>query len=238
MDPKPSQEPLFDEYGETYDDAMKKSIGFMGQNHDYYTVAKVDRILDVVQRRLGDPRSRQVLDVGCGVGKTDRLIAPHLGSLTGVDVSSASVDRARRENPQVRYEAYDGRILPFQNEAFDAAFVICVLHHVLPKDRIPLLTEIKRVLKPGGLLLVFEHNPYNPLTQLAVARCAFDRDAQLLTRRLSVRLLNESGLSVVEKRYILFSPFKFKGSNWIEQQGQQIPLGAQYYVAGQKPPSP
>ena len=234
MDSKPSPEPLFDEYGETYDDAMKKSIGFMGQNHDYYTVAKVDRILDVIQRHLGDPRHQRVLDVGCGVGKTDRLLAPHLGSLTGVDVSSASVDRARRDNPQVRYEAYDGRILPFQNESFDVAFVICVLHHVLPKDRIPLLTEMKRVLKPGGLLLVFEHNPFNPLTQLAVARCAFDRDAQLLTRRLSFRLLNESGLSVVEKRYILFSPFKFKGSNWIEQQFQQIPLGAQYYVAGQK----
>ncbi len=238
MDPKPSQEPLFDEYGETYDDAMKKSIGFMGQNHDYYTVAKVDRILDVIQRRLGDPRGRQVLDVGCGVGKTDRLLAPHVGSLTGVDVSSASVERARRENPTVHYESYDGRILPFQTESFDVAFVICVLHHVLPEDRPPLLTEMKRVLKPGGLLLVFEHNPFNPLTQLAVARCAFDRDAQLLSRRLSVRLLNESSLSVVEKRYMLFSPFKFNGSNWIEQQFQQVPLGAQYYVVGQNPPSP
>ena len=238
MDSKPSPEPLFDEYGETYDDAMKKSIGFMGQNHDYYTIAKVNRILDVIQRRLGDPRNQRVLDVGCGVGKTDRLLSPHLGALTGVDVSSASVARARRENPAVRYESYDGRTLPFPGESFDAAFLICVLHHVLPQDRVALLTEVKRTLRPGGWLLVFEHNPFNPLTQLAVARCAFDRDAQLLTRRLSVRLLDQSGLTVEEKRYMLFSPFKFKGSDWIEQQAQQIPLGAQYYVAGQKPTPP
>ena len=235
MEQKTGMEPLFDEYGETYDEAMKKSIGFMGQNHDYYTVAKVNRILDVIQRHHGDPRNRHVLDVGCGVGKTDRLLEPHIGPLTGVDVSSASVERAHRENPTVHYESYDGRILPFQNESFDVAFVICVLHHVLPEDRVPLLTEMKRVLKPGGLLLVFEHNPFNPLTQLAVARCAFDRDAQLLSRRLSGRLLNESGLSILEQRYILFSPFPFKGANWIEQQFHQIPLGAQHYVAGQKP---
>lgn len=238
MDSEPNPQPLFDEYGETYDDAMRKSIGFMGQNHDYYTIAKVNRILDVVQRRLGNPRNQRVLDVGCGVGKTDRLLAPHLGALTGVDVSSASIARARRENPAVRYESYDGRTLPFPGESFDAAFLICVLHHVLPQDRVALLTEVKRTLRPGGWLLVFEHNPFNPLTQLAVARCAFDRDAQLLTRRLSVRLLDESGLTVEEKRYMLFSPFKFKGSDWIEEKGRQLPLGAQYVVAGQKPSSP
>ena len=54
MDPKPSPEPLFDEYGETYDDAMKKSIGFMGQNHDYYTVAKVDLDLLLGVHRVGE----------------------------------------------------------------------------------------------------------------------------------------------------------------------------------------
>ena len=228
-------EPLFDGYGETYDEAMKKSIGFMGQNHDYYTAAKVAHLLDILRRRLGDPRNLRVLDIGCGVGKTDRFLAPDLGALTGVDVSPASIERARRENPQVRYEAYDGKTLPFAEASFDAAFLICVLHHVLPEDRVALLAEVRRVLKPGGLLLVFEHNPFNPLTRLAVARCAFDRDAQLLSRGLSARVLAEAGLSVFEKRYILVSPFAFKGAEWIERRFRQAPLGAQYYVGGRKP---
>jgi len=230
-------EPLFDEYGETYDDAMKKSIGFMGQKHDYYTAAKAACILDVLRRRLGDPKKLQVLDVGCGVGKTDRFLFPDLGGLSGVDVSPASIERARRENPQVRYEPYDGKILPFADSSFDAAFLICVLHHVEPEARTSLLSETRRVLKPGGLLLVFEHNPFNPLTRLAVARCAFDRDAKLLARRLSVRLLEEAGASVFEKRYILVSPFDIKGLGWIERLFRQIPLGAQYYVAGKNPAS-
>jgi SAM-dependent methyltransferase len=227
-------EPLFDEYGETYDEAMKKSIGFMGQNHDYYTSAKAACILDVLQRRFGETRKLRVLDVGCGVGKTDRFLTPDLGELTGVDVSPASVERARRENPQVRYESYDGRTLPFAEASFDAAFLICVLHHVVPEERVALLSEASRTLKPGGALLVFEHNPFNPLTRLAVARCAFDRDARLLSRGLSVRLLEESNATVFEKRYILVSPFKFKGVDWIERQFRQAPLGAQYYVGGLK----
>ena len=93
--------------------------------------------------------------------------------------------------------------------------------------------DIRRL--DGGLLLVFEHNPFNPLTRLAVARCAFDRDAQLLSRGLSARVLAAAGLSVFEKRYILVSPFAFKGAEWIERRFRQAPLGAQYYVGGRKP---
>ncbi|MCC7300997.1 MAG: methyltransferase domain-containing protein, partial [Verrucomicrobia bacterium] len=99
--------PVFDSYGESYDDVMKKSIGFMGQNHDYYTSAKAHRILDVLQRQFGDTKKLRVLDVGCGVGKTDGFLFPELGNLTGVDVSSVSIDKARRQNPQVHYESYD-----------------------------------------------------------------------------------------------------------------------------------
>jgi len=227
--------PVFDEYGESYGDVVEKSIRFMGQKHDYYMSAKADYIVDVLNRRLGPACQLHVLDVGCGVGKTDGFLFQRVGNLTGADVSPASIGRARRENPKVNYEVYDGAVLPFQDASFDAAFLVCVLHHVLPGDRGGLLEDVFRVLKPGGVLLIFEHNPFNPLTRLAVSRCEFDRDAQLLSRRLSSRLMDETGLSVFEQAYILFSPFKFKGSRWVEHRCRQIPLGAQYYVAGWKP---
>lgn len=227
--------PTFDAYGETYDEVMKKSIGFMGQNHDYYTQAKATCILDVLRRKFGDTKKLQVLDVGCGVGKTDGFLFPDFGKLSGVDVSSASIERARCEHPQIHYEVYDGYTLPFADETFDAAFLICVLHHVVPLERAALLKEVRRILKPDGVLLVFEHNPLNPLTRLAVFRCEFDRDAQLLPRNLSARLLEEAETSVFEQSYILVSPFKIKGGEWIERKCRRIPIGAQYYVAARKP---
>ncbi len=226
---------LFDQYGESYDAAMTQSIGFMGQSHDYYTQAKASHILSILRRRLGDPRQLAVLDVGSGVGKTDRFLAPPIGHLVGVDISGASIERARRDNPAIRYEVYDGHQLPFPAESFAAAFLICVMHHVAIADRVALLQEVRRVLAPGGLLMIFEHNPFNLLTRLAVARCEFDRDAQLLTRGLAARLLRQAGFTVAEKRYILVSPMAFKGSAGLERACSQVPLGAQYYAVGQKP---
>jgi SAM-dependent methyltransferase len=226
--------PAFDEYGESYDELMKKSIGFMGQNHDYYTQAKAACILDVLRRKFGNTKKLQVLDVGCGIGKTDGFLFSDFGKLSGVDISSASIERARRENPMVHYEVYDGHVLPFVDEAFDAAFLICVLHHVVPMERAALLTEARRILKPGGVLLIFEHNPFNPLTQLAVARCEFDHDANLLSRGLSVRLSQTAHMQVFEKRYILFLPFRLKWFSRVEKGLGQLPAGAQYYVAGLK----
>jgi len=234
--PAKDPSPLFDHYGQTYDEAMRKSIGFMGQSHEYFTAYKADGIVELLRQHVGPPPQLQVLDVGCGIGKTDRFLAERLGGLTGVDVSTESILRARSDNPTVRYESYDGRHLPFQDGAFDAGFCICVLHHVPPDERVPLLVEVSRVLKPGGLLMIFEHNPWNPLTRLSVARCDFDRDAQLLTRRESVRLLIQAGLSLVVRRYILFSPFRIPGFNRLERRMPSIPLGAQYVVAGRKTP--
>jgi Methylase involved in ubiquinone/menaquinone biosynthesis len=227
-------EPLFDKYSDSYDEAVKKSIGFMGKSHDYYTQAKVDHLLDVLRRQYGNAENLNVLDVGCGVGKTDSFLNGKVKALMGVDVSPCSVDQARSLNPWVQYAAYDGKSLPFGNNSFDAAFLICVMHHVPPSEHRSLLCEVSRVLKPGGALFIFEHNPYNLLTQVAVARCEFDRDAILLTRKKSYTLLKSVGLTVFESSYILFSPFDIKGRKWMEKKIKKFPLGAQYCVAAIK----
>lgn len=225
---------VFDEYGESYDEAMKKSIGFMGQSHDFFVSYKAACIVDILNKALGDTKKLHVLDVGCGVGKTDGYLSPWLASVTGVDVSPVSIERARRLNPHVRYESYDGKRLPFTNELFDAAFLICVLHHVALDERITLLQEVRRILKPGGIMFVFEHNPFNPMTQIAVMRCAFDKDACLLSRSNASRLLQEAHMSVFEQRYILVFPFRLKWLNCVEEILRNVAVGAQYYVAGKK----
>ena len=63
---------------------------------------------------------------------------------------------------------------------------------------------MRRVCRPGGLIVLFEHNPWNPLTRRAVRGCEFDRDAELLSRREASRLLSEAGVEDRRGRYILF----------------------------------
>ena len=140
----------FDRYRETYEAAVEDAIGFAGQEHAFYVEAKARRLLELARRRLG-PEPPEALDVGCGVGLADGRLLPHVASLHGVDVSEGMVERARAANPAAAYEVYDGRTLPFAEASFDLVFAICVLHHVEPRDREALATELARVARPGGL---------------------------------------------------------------------------------------
>jgi hypothetical protein len=90
------------------------------------------------------------------------------------------------------------------------------------------------VTRSGGLVAIFEHNPWNPLTRRAVAGCEFDEDVVLLTRREGGRLLRGSGLAAVEGSYILFFTRESTLLSRIERRLARIPLGAQYVVSGRR----
>src|SRR5437588_7354869 len=86
------------------------------------------------------------------------------------------------------------------------SIAICVLHHVPPPQWVGFLCEMRRVVRPGGLVCLIEHNPFNPLTRLAVARCEFDRDAVLLRAGRMQALMVDAGLHDAESHYFLMLP--------------------------------
>ena len=223
----------FDRYRESYEEALDEAISFAGQEHEFYVEAKARRLLELARRHRGG-RPLRVLDVGCGIGLTDRLLLPHVSSLEGVDVSAGMVERARKANPAAAYQVYDGRTLPFADGEFDVSFAITVLHHVEPPDRAPLLAEMGRVTKRDGLALVFEHNPLNPLTRRVVRGCAFDEGVELIGRGELEGLYRAAGLSVVAAEYLLFFPWRARPFALLERGLTRLPLGAQYVVAGRQ----
>jgi SAM-dependent methyltransferase len=219
----------YDDYGRT----VESAIAFAHQDHAFFLELKAKWLLDLVRRRLGDPRHVRALDVGCGPG----LMHPYLTvlrALDGVDPEEALISAARIAHPAVRYHVADARSLPFEDGEFDLAFAVSVLHHVPGVARESAAREVGRVVRRGGLVVVFEHNPWNPLTRLVVHRCVFDEDAELLSRRATLRLYRRSGLDPVETAYILFTPWH--GFERLERRLSRLPLGAQYVVAGT--PSP
>ncbi|MGH9025098.1 MAG: class I SAM-dependent methyltransferase [Acidimicrobiia bacterium] len=224
----------FDAYADSYRTAVSHSIAFSGQEHDYFTRRKAEHLVDVAGRLLSAPAELSVLDVGCGVGTTDEFLADHFGELRGVDTAGEAVTRAAARNPTAHYGAYDGRVLPFPDGRFDLTFAICVAHHVAPIDRPSLAAELRRVVRPGGLVVVFEHNPFNPLTRVAVSRCEFDQGVVLLTRRSTVRLLRATGLDPVEARYIIFLTSDRPRARAVERRLRWLPFGAQHYVAARR----
>jgi hypothetical protein len=89
-------------------------------------------------------------------------------------------------------------------------------------------------VRPGGVGGLAEHNPFNPLTRLAVHRCEFDEDAVLLTRRTADRLLRDAGLTPLAARYILFFPWENELLDRVEARLRRLPLGAQYVAAARR----
>ncbi|WNJ90046.1 class I SAM-dependent methyltransferase [Bosea sp. 685] len=232
MDPQQSQTAkTFDSYKDTYSDAVDASVSFTGLSTDFFTKVKADYIIDVTRARQGVPKELSALDVGCGVGNYHSLLSPHFKALSGVDISPACVETARGRNATVDYKVYDGVTLPYETGTFDVAFTICVMHHVPPSQWQGFAREMHRVLKPGGLALIFEHNPRNPLTMRAVNQCPFDADAVLMRSETTEALYREAGFKDIVSRYILSVPPANGLLRRVDQLFARLPFGGQYYVA-------
>ena len=222
---------LFDGYRGNYREVVQSSIDFSGLPHSFFMRAKADLLRELIARRLRAEKPA-MLDVGCGVGSFHPLLRGMVGRLSGIDVSSASIAQARADNPGVDYRAFDGRNFPFDDCGFDLVTAICVLHHVAPAEWTHFMGEMRRVVRAGGLVCVIEHNPLNPLTRLAVARCEFDRDAVLLGAGTARKLMAGAGLREIDSRYFLLLPWEAKAARRVEGALSQLPLGAQYAAFG------
>lgn len=223
----------FDNHAANYSGEINAKISSFGQEHDFYIRRKA-RLLNELIRQVPSGKAR-VLDVGCAVG----LIHPHLkgwSTLDGVDIAAATLDVARAANPGVTYKSYDGHVLPYESGQFDLTFVMCVLHHVPVPQWPDLIVELCRVTKPGGVVAILEHNPYNPLTNYIVRTCPLDEGVTLLKSDRSRELLQHAGCTDIETRYLLFTPIDNGFFETFDDMLGWLPLGAQYMVTGRVPP--
>jgi ubiquinone/menaquinone biosynthesis C-methylase UbiE len=226
---------VFDEYDKNYSDTVNKSVAFTGLDVDFFTKVKAGYILDICERAFGAASTVRALDVGCGVGNFHRLLQPHFAALSGVDVSAAAIAQAEQRHEKVDYRVYDGHRLPYDDNSFDLAFTICVMHHVPPAQWPAFSREMRRVIRPGGVALVFEHNPQNPLTLRAVNNCPFDEDAVLLRSTETAKLMHDAGFAKIDTRFILSIPAAGPTLRKIDRAFSRLPFGAQYYVQSSKP---
>jgi len=224
--------PEFDAYGGNYDEKVNASISFSGLKVDLFVRAKVAYLCEALAENLGELRGADILDVGCGIGNYHPRLPESLRSISAVDVSSRCIDAARVCNPGVAYQTYDGMRLPYRDASFDAVYTICVMHHVPAETWESFTREMRRVVRPGGLTAIFEHNPFNPLTRRAVATCEFDENAVLLRARRTRLLLRAAGFREVRSRYILTLPATGGLLHKVDRLFSRVPLGAQYYAVG------
>jgi ubiquinone/menaquinone biosynthesis C-methylase UbiE len=104
------------------------------------------------------PTAGTALDVGCGIGRVARYLAPRCGTLWAVDASPRMLELARTRLagvPNVRFaRCVDTDIPDVPTGSVDLAYALLVLQHLEREDAFLLLEELRRVIKPSGTLFV------------------------------------------------------------------------------------
>jgi ubiquinone/menaquinone biosynthesis C-methylase UbiE len=215
----------FDEYASNYDQILEDQLGNFG-DIAYYSEYKVR----VMAKHIHSPKT--VMEFGCGMGRNIPYFTEAYpeAEVIGYDISESSLELARKSNPKIEFTAE----LESKENAFDCVFISNVYHHIHPDLRDTATAGLFRSLKPGGQLIIFEHNPYNPITRHMVNTCEFDEDAILLKKSETKKLFEKHGFKQSKGAYTLFFPSALKALSFMEPAMGFIPMGAQYYIIFKK----
>ena len=184
--------------------------GTAAENYQRYFVPTIGTAVSVELLRTANLQTgERVVDVACGTGLIARLAAERVGptgSVTGVDISPEMIDVARSVEavpaPQIEWHVADAKALPLPDESYDVA--TCQMGLMFMEDRSAALAEMRRVLVPGGRVVVntpgriqpfFEHmkqavvEHINPDLGVFIQAVFSMHDPEMLTS-----LLREAGL--------------------------------------------
>ena len=191
----------------------------------YRNIARIyDRLFENMNKGLrlaGDrmvrpPKGMNILDVGCGTGTHLELYQRYGCNLYGIDLSPSMLEVARaRLGDSARLEQGDATRMPYENCKFDLIISMLSLHEMAQQTRSGVLSEMKRVLKDDGqiLLIDFHPGPYQPLqgwiskviiffSEFAAGREHFKNYRQFIATKGLSTLAVQSSLEV-EKQSIL-----------------------------------
>ncbi len=202
--------------------------------HEYGKAAgSYQRFVD----ELGSVAGRDVLDFGCGWGGESVWLAERGARVVGCDISGSAIEHARafasqKREANVRFEVCSPIRLPFADDSFDAVFSTDVFEHVM--DLPAVLGELRRVLRPGGVLLTrFGPLFYSPLgyhvpwaTQVPWAHLVFGLGPIMEVRNrkrspIEVRSWEETGLN--RATYGRFAR-AVESSGWGVERLERIPV--------------
>jgi SAM-dependent methyltransferase len=225
----------FNRYVRDYSDHVAGAVRLPACGDDFFLAAKGIQLRKLLKSRFGDTSKLKILDVGCGIGLLERQLAGAASLLVGVDVAIEALCYARQSVAQASFAGFDGLRLPFSERVFDVAVAVCVFHHVEPDQRLAVVEEMARVVRPGGVVVIFEHNPWNPATRIVVSRCELDEDATLLSAPAVAKLLRAAQLQNPRTRFLFFFPWPGRFWRTVENYLAWFPLGAQYMTAAVRP---
>jgi len=165
---------------------------------------------ELVFSMAGVKEGERVLDAGCGTGIYSIELAKRGARVTGLDASSSMLEWARAKAAtaglNIDFIKADALKTPFPDGHFDIVLSVCMLCFV--RERQAALIEMKRVLRPGGKLVLAMLNSRSPWALLRRAKGLFKKsvykDAEFISASALASDLKRAGFKEIETRTCLF----------------------------------
>lgn len=225
---------LFDSFAEEYDALQKQNLSVFGKDLAVFAHYKVKMLHNI----CNDIAPKSILEFGCGVGRNIPSATKYFPDtkIYGCDTSQKSIELATTHAPDAHYSliSHPGDLHKNYPQKLDVIFMACVLHHIDEEERLNWLEVLFASLKPRGKPVIFEHNPFNPLTWRIFNTCPYDAGAKLIPLHLAKKLLRSSGFTDIALTYTLFFLWRTPFLEKAESMLRWLPLGGQYCVAARK----
>ncbi len=219
---------LFED-AESYDAMLQRGIKLSGEGKEFFIRGRLAHLQRVLPAGLVP---RRVLDFGCGVGDATSLLAAAFpgASVVGVDVARAAVDKAHAD--RARDDVSFGTVDELDGlDPFEICYVNGAFHHIPVAERATVMSTIYASMRPGGVLAVFENNPWSLPARMVMRRIPFDADAVMLRGSEVGALARAAGFStVMQTKYLFVFPKALAVLRPLERLLSPLPLGAQYAV--------
>lgn len=156
----------------------------------------------LIKQHSGGARLK-VLDFGCGSGRFAKRFAQSNFEVTGVDISQEMLEIAKtnlRNNPcQLVHVSHE---LPFENKTFDIVWCFIVLQHIPDNHFFATVRELKRVIKPGGMIIIVENTHPYKFRSSTSGHVIFRRKKEYLSAFPGIRLIKE--FDIANERHSVF----------------------------------
>ena len=202
--------------------------------HDYFLKLKCNLITKIIKKHfLHKP---QIADFGCGTGEAIVILSPFVDFCVGIDSSPMMIQFAKKKSiPNADFFLCDCRKSSLARNVVDLVFSMTLFHHVEGFfNKIHILKEMMRVAKPNGLILIFEHNPLNPITRLIFQREPLDREARMVSPLYMKKLCKYAEYKQFSISYLAYFPKQLAMLSRSEFLLERLPFGGQYVVIAQK----
>ena len=224
----------FDNYIDGYRKNLDEVLTLSGESSFYFAELKVQKLINWIPELCN--KDVTILDFGCGDGVMTNLIAHYCEKATvyGVDPSAKSIHEAQQKNQIISFSVNSdiSTTLNFNDNMFDVITAAGAFHHIPFELHEGYMSELRRILKPGGCLVVFELNPLNPLTRYTFKHNPIDFNAEMLTPWYAYRLGKKYGKASI--KFYCFFPRVMRILRVLEAYMAKIPLSALYALIVKK----